>query len=85
MNVYELNENKLTVARQKAFIFNQMKKHTIIIYKDLCHLNIQYYLMHHCFFKILSQNREYVQTHFNDLNNPFHSACRKWYLYNNPQ
>ena len=21
----------------------------------------------------------------NDRNNPFHFACRKWYLYNNPQ
>ena len=41
--------------------------------------------MHRHFFKKLSQNRDYVQTHCNDLNNPFHFACRKWYLYNNPQ
>ena len=33
----------------------------------------------------ISQNPEYVQTHCNDRNNPFHLACRKWYLYNDPQ
>ena len=23
-------------------------------------------------------------THCNDINNPFHFACRQWYSYNNP-
>ena len=41
--------------------------------------------MHRRFFKIISQNPEYVQTHCDDRNNPFHFACRKWCLYNNPQ
>ena len=35
--------------------------------------------------RILSQNPEYVKSHCNDLNNPFHSACRKRYLFNFPQ
>ena len=37
--------------------------------------------MHRHFFRILSQIGYYVQTHCNDLNNPFHFACRKIYLY----
>ena len=37
--------------------------------------------MHRHFFEILSQNRDYVQTQCNNRNNPFHFACRKWYLY----
>ena len=41
--------------------------------------------MHRHFFRKLSQNRVYIQTHCNNLNNPFHFACRKWYLYNSPQ
>ena len=41
--------------------------------------------MHRKFFKILSQNLEYIQTHCNNLNRLFHFACHKWYLYNNPQ
>ena len=41
--------------------------------------------MHRQFFKILPQNPDYVQTHCNDRKNPFHFACRKRYLYNNPQ
>ena len=34
------------------------------------------------FFETISQNPEYLKTHCNDLNNPFHFACRKWYLDN---
>ena len=34
--------------------------------------------MHRQFFKIFSQNRDYVQTHCNDRNNPFHSTCQTW-------
>ena len=29
-------------------------------------------------------NRDYIQTHCNDLTNPFHFACHQWYKYNNP-
>ena len=42
-------------------------------------------ILHRQFFKTLSQNPEYVHTHCNDLNNPFHFACRNWYIKNNPQ
>ena len=30
------------------------------------------------FFKIMFQKPEFVKTHCNVRNNPFHSACRKW-------
>ena len=30
-----------------------------------------------------SQNKENVEQFCNVRNNPFHLACRKWYLYNN--
>ena len=36
-------------------------------------------------FKRIAQNRENIKTHCNDKRNPFHFACRQWYLYNNPQ
>ena len=89
MNLYELNE-KLEIAPQNGFVFNQINKLTIFFYSNLSRINIHYYLklqipiMHRHFFKILPQNPEYVQTHCNDRNNPFHFACLKWYLYNNP-
>ena len=31
----------------------------------------------------ISQNRDYIQTHCNDINNPFPFACRQWYSNNN--
>ena len=37
--------------------------------------------MHRQFFRKLSQNPDYIQTHCIDLNNPFPFACRKWYIY----
>ena len=90
MNLYELNK-KLTVARQNGFIFNQINKITIEIYGILSNLKIHHYLkhrifiMHRHFFRKLSQNPEYTQTHCNDLNNLFHFACCKWCFYNHPQ
>ena len=90
MGLFELNK-KLTVARRNCFIFNQKNKLTIKIHSNLSNTNIHYYLklripiMHRQFFRKPSQNREFAQTHCNDLNNPFPFACRKWYLYNNPQ
>ena len=37
--------------------------------------------MYRQFFIKISHNHDYIQTHRNDLNNPFHFACRRWYLY----
>ena len=45
-------------------------------YSNLSHINIHCYLkhqipiMHRHFFKKTSQNPEYIQTHYNKLNNP---------------
>ena len=83
MNLFELNK-KLTLARQIGFRFLHINKLTIKIYSHLRYISISHYLkhripiMHRQFFKILSQNRDYVQTHCNDRNNPFHFACQKW-------
>ena len=89
MGVYELN-HRLTLAKQRGYIFNQINKLTIKIYSNLSNINIQYHLrlgaspLHCRFFKMLSRNRDYIQTHCNDHRNTFHFACRQWYSYNNP-
>ena len=66
-------------------ICNQINKLTIKIYSSLSNVKIHYYLkhripqLHRQFFKILSQNQDYVQTHCNERNSPFHFACGKWF------
>ena len=90
MKLFELNK-KLTVPRQRGSIFNQINKLTIKIYSHLRYINIHYYkklripIMHLHFFRKLSQNQDYIQTHCNDQNNPFHFECRIWCLYIKPQ
>ena len=85
--MYELTKN-LTVARGNDFIFKQTNKLARKIYSTLSKINIQYYLnlripiMHRHFFKKLSQNPEYIQTHCKDRINPSHFAFRQWYLFN---
>ena len=79
------------MALRYGFIFIQIKKLTLKTYSNLSHKNISYYLklpitiMHRHLFRKLSQIRDYVQTHCNDIKNSFQLACRKWYLYNYPQ
>ena len=83
MNLFELNK-KLTLARQRGLRFLHINKLTIKFFSHLRYINICDYLkhripiMHRQFFKILSQNCDYVQTHCNDRNNPFHFACQTW-------
>ena len=83
MNLLELNK-KLTLARERGFIIIQINKLTIEIYSRQQYINIRYYLKHRIpimprqFFELLSQNHDYVQTHCNDRNNPFHFACQTW-------
>ena len=35
-------------------------------------------MCHRQFFRVISQNRDYVDYFCNDRNNPFHFACQKW-------
>ena len=83
MNLFESNK-KLTLARQRSFRFLHIYKLTLIFFSHLRYISISFYLkhriplMHRQFFKILSQNREYIQSHCNDRNNPLHFACQKW-------
>ena len=89
MGMYELNQ-KLTLAKQRGFKFNHINKLTIKIFSNLSNINIQYHLklgaspLHRQFFRKISKNRDYIETHCNEINNPFHFACRQWYSYNNP-
>ena len=86
---YGLNK-KIKNAGRNNFIFNQINNFKIEIYSNLSHINIHYHLrlgaspLHRQFFRILSRNRDYIQTHCNDRRNTFHFACRQWYSYNNP-
>ena len=90
LGLYELNKS-LTDARGNGFIFDQINKLTLKIYNNLSQIYIHFYpklqipIMHRHFFSKPSQNLEYIPTHCNDRRNPSHFACRKWYLYNNPQ
>ena len=76
MGLFELSK-KLTVARQRSFIFNQINKLTIKIFSNRSSINIHYYLKHRIprchrlFFRKISQNRDYIQTHSNDRRNPY--------------
>ena len=63
MKLYQLNK-KLTVARQRGFIFNHINKLTIKNCSNLSNRNMHYYLklrtsnIHRQFFKIISQSAE---------------------------
>ena len=67
-----------------GFIFNQINELTKKIYSNLSIMNIHYYLKlripiwHRLFFRKHSHNRENVQTHCKNRNNPFHFGIRKW-------
>ena len=86
---YGLNK-KIKNARRNGYIFNQINNFKIEIYSNLSYINIHYHLrlgaspLHRQFFIKLLKNRDYIRTHCNDINNPFHFACRQWYSYNNP-
>ena len=90
MGLFELNK-KLTLARERGFIFIQIKNFKIKIYSNLSYINIHYHLrlgappLHRQFFIKLLKNCDYIQTHCNHYGNPFHFACRQWCSYNNPQ
>ena len=88
MGLFKLNK-KLTVARERDFIFNQIKKCKNKIYSYLSNINICYYLKHRIpmchrhFFRKLAENPDLIQIFCNDRRNTFHFACRRWYLYIN--
>ena len=89
LGMYEINK-KLTLAKQRGFKFKQINKLTIKIYSNLFYINIHYHLrlgaspLHYQFAKNLLKNPDYIETHCNNVHNPFHFACCQWYKYNNP-
>ena len=88
MGMFELNK-KLTIARERGFMFNQINKLTTKNYSNLSNIDIQYHLrlgappLHRQFFIKISQKRDYIQTHCNDRRNSFHFACRQGYSHVN--
>ena len=89
LGMYELNK-KLTLARQRGFEFKQINNFKIKNYSNISYMNINYRLklsktpqIYYDFFKNIAHNYDYIQTHCNNLDNRFHSACRQWYRNNN--
>ena len=68
MGLYDLNK-KLKIARRNDFILNQINKLTIKFGSNLSSINFYYCLKFHIpmcqrqFFRRISQNKEYVETH----------------------
>ena len=87
MGMYELNK-KLAIARERGFKFNQINKLIIKINSNLQSIIICFYLKHRIpmchklLFGRISQSKEYIENFCNDINNPLHFACRKWYFDN---
>ena len=52
--------------------------------KNYYYLKFRIPICHRLFFRRIAQNREYIQTHCNDIRNPFHFTCHQWYSRNNP-
>ena len=83
MNLFELSK-KLTLTRQKGYLFNQITKLTIKIRSHLRYINVSYYLKHRIpmghrlFVRRISEKKEYIENFCNDFNNLFHFACQKW-------
>ena len=71
---------KIKNARENGYIFNQINNFKIKILSNLSHINIHYHLR----LGASPLHRDYIETHCNDINNPFHFAYRQWYAYNNP-
>ena len=82
MNLYELNK-QLTVARQNGFVFNKKIQLTVKFYSHLryitisCYLKSQLPMCHRQCFKVISQNRVYVENFCNDMENNLRFACQK--------
>ena len=78
-------------ARHKSFIFIQIKKLILTFEVDISDINIQYYvklkipIMHCIFFERIFHNEDYINEFPTDRLNTFHTVCRRYYAYNNPQ
>ena len=85
MNIYKLDK-EIEFVKAIGFIFIQINKLIMKFYSHLQFIDISYYLKfpmpmcHRQFFRIIYQNREYINYFCNDMENPFHFACRKRYL-----
>ena len=84
INLYEIKKN-FKNARHNGFIFNQINKLKIKFHSHLRYINISLYLKfripmcHIQFYRKIFKNREYINIFCNDVENPFHFACQKWF------
>ena len=68
---------------QNSFIFNQISKLTVKFSSHLRYRNISFCLKfqipmgHIQFFKVISQNRYFLENVCNDMENPCHFTCQK--------
>ena len=87
MDLYE-TKKEFKIAGQRGFVFNQILKLTLKFFTNLSSINICYYLKFRIpmrprqFFRIKSQNSEYVEVFCKILNIPFYFACPKWKVEN---
>ena len=79
---------KVKIARNSVFVFNEIVNLTKKVCSSLSRMNIRYYLKFHIpimqrqFCRIMSQNREYINTYCSDLHNLFQFARTKCHLDN---
>ena len=77
--MFELNK-KLKMSRKNGSIFKQINKLSIKFYSNLSNTNVCYHIKirksmcHRQFFKTLSRNPKYVETHCNDTGRLFYFA-----------
>ena len=84
MNLFKLDK-ELKGSKHNGFIFIQINKLTIKFFSLLRYINISSHIKfpmpmcHRQFFRIISQNREYINNFRNDMEYPFPFACQKWF------
>ena len=77
---------KVKNAKLIKFKFDEILKLLMKFYSSLSNTNICYYLkhripiMHRQFFRIYSQNPDYVKTLCNELENPLNFEIRNWMI-----
>ena len=75
-----ISDKKLKrIVRENGFIHKLVRNFYSRLSKVIirCYLKFQIPMCHSQLVRIISRNPEFVKTHCNDLNNPFHFACRR--------
>ena len=79
-----MDQKKIKNAKHNKFEYDEILKLTIKSYSNISKINLCYYLkhripkMHRQFFKLGSQNLDYVKTHCIEEENLLNFAIRSW-------